>query len=138
MPTYVRNLKWQWRSCHLPYLKWPWCQPLPQCNFPKCNFTIARANCSKIDPRYRKEPENQNTMKCGRCCTAETQDWQFIPRSNVWCKGWKSMLVTLDPWLMVKARVLGRSSSDHEACWGGVGYVTWIWQKKKTKINNTQ
>ena len=51
--------------------------------------------------------------------------YTIIPRSNVWWVGWKSMLVTVEPWCSVKATILGRSSNDQEACCLGAGYVTW-------------
>lgn len=49
----------------------------------------------------------------------------ILPRSIVWWEGWKSMLVTADPWCMVQATVLGKSSRDQLVCWRSVGYVTW-------------
>lgn len=123
------HLKCHSTSSHIPYFEWLGHQPLSQSNFPQSNFSITTANCSKFINIVFKSDKRLvwNKTICSRhhsqsisipgtilWCVA----WN-LPASNVWWEGWKSMLITVDPWRSVQATVLGRSSSDQEACWGG-------------------
>ena len=54
----------------------------------------------------------QTINSCQKFKPDEKRAFRHQPRRTVCCRGWKSMLMTLDPWIRFRNTVFGRSSGE--------------------------